>query len=185
MPLIINEKFISSGSNILYNDVDLQKIYCNGILVWQKYIAATGQITAGISEIDGNAGWPSFPGFSYSFSTLSADSVISWDSSCRGIKAKAPCSVRVSGAISAKSVDCKRVWSCITLYKNSSVVYTITNFVDAGGNYYNSPFSTGTINLAKGDICCIKVHSYDYLHGASHRTRYEVTSPIRFTATPL
>lgn len=182
MSVIINEMDVKS---ILYNDSDVKKWIHEQATVWQKYIAATGRITAGILQISGDDGWPIFPGYSYTCSELSEDAIIGWDSTSRGVQAKSPCTVKVSGAISASSVDCQRVWSCINLYKNSGSIYTIADWVDAGESYYNKSFSTGAISLAKGDILCVRAHSYDYLHGTSHRTRYQVTSPITFSATPI
>ena len=188
MPLIFNGNSISAGSKILYNNTELQKIYCNDVLVWQKYVAATASITGGSSTIGGGGsaqptygdGVILYPHWNYNLSSLSPDAIIGWEGV--SVKARDFCTIVVSGIIRVHNVDGGDMGFRIYLYKNNSLYKTYIN--SSVITPKDISLGTTTITLSPGETCSIRVHA-GYQEYPNHRVRFFILNPIRFSATPL
>lgn len=167
MPIIIEGSALPAGSAISYNGVDLKKIYCNDILVWQKYIASQGTLSSysGYNSMGGTgtplvfaASSPGDPGGQTHSRTSMTGNVLAWNGSKGAIiTALCDCRVTISGTL-----KCSRLEGSVTYklyyYKGNS---QLSNFAYA---YLSN--STGTskshtlsyaVELKKGDTLSVRV----------------------------
>ncbi len=189
MALIVYGNTISPGITIPCEGVNLDKIICNNALVWQKYVAATATISTGSAGLDQGSAQPTYgnriiiyPGWNYSLSSIPADAVIAWDGV--KIKAKGACTITVSGAIRARSIDGQPCAVQVFLFKNNSSIATFLNTTIAAKETRDFSLPAKTITLEEGETCYIKVAG-GHSNYSNVRTRFGIVSPIRFVATPI
>lgn len=171
--------------NLPFNQYSVKKWFHNGILVWQKYIAGTASITRGSLQEARGKGWLAFPSYNFAGNSLNADAIIDWyypdSTQARGVKAKGPCTITVSGTIQVRPVDGPDAWTYIRLCRNDTAIKTWYNGVKYAG-VQNRTLSPVTITMDDGDTCHVEVYCYN--DSPTNRTAYTVSSPITFVATP-
>lgn len=183
MPLIVNGSPIFPGNKILYNDIDLQKIYCTDILIWQKYTNSSGAVSGYFSfeyftSMIANSASPGDKNETYSRGTMSGD-VLSWGSKGAIVKANCDCKVTVSGWLSVGAQDGPKAYKAY-YYKNNSIV---SNFAYA---YLSSVGASRTetlkytINLKKGETFSVRVGQAE-----SSKGRLGCSSNITFVGEPI
>ena len=164
-------------------DIDLQKIYCNDILIWQKYTNSSGAVSGYFSfefstSMIANSASPGDKNETYSRGTMSGD-VLSWGSKGAIVKANCDCKVTVSGWLSVGAQDGPKAYKAY-YYKNNSIV---SNFAYA---YLSSVGASRTetlkytINLKKGETFSVQVGQAE-----SSKGRLGCSSNITFVGEPV
>lgn len=163
MPLIINGANFSPSGTISLSDAELQKIYCNDILVWQKYIDSKG-----IFKISGTgtylpvnlvvlgASVQNVSNISYARDTMSGG-VLSWSSTGAIVKALCDCKVTMSGTLSCWKTG-GNVSFYLYYYKNSTLVQTFASgYLSSTTGTFKKCSLNHTIALSKDDTLSIRV----------------------------
>lgn len=183
MPLILNGAIISPGSTIIYNGADLQKIYCNDILVWQKYHLSKGSLSSYYAQLRNSttpmiaaSASPGDPNnYIYNRGVMSGDT-LSWAGKGAHIKAKCNCRLTVSGTIKVSAPSTTAYGMKGWYYKNSSQVaqafwkYTTSATV-------NLSYS---INLSAGDTFSIRTAPE-----STGESFVQFSIGVTFSATPI